>query len=122
MKWVLAALLIAGVALVALGLPFGGVQPERAPRFGGDLAVLPMTFAHESHFGMACARCHHEFAERLAGPSCMACHATDPKVAPLLEAQFHELCRSCHVTEHVAGNPSGPTRRCVACHLDDQAF
>jgi hypothetical protein len=121
-KWLLAALFLAGVALVVTGLPMGQPLPERAARFGGSLAVLPMTFTHQSHFGKPCATCHHEFVDRTAGPPCMTCHVTDQKVAPLLEAQFHGLCQSCHIDEHAAGRPSGPTRRCIACHLDDHAF
>ena len=122
MKWLLGALFLAGAWLVVAGLPVAGPQPDRAPRFGGGLAVLPMTFTHESHFGQPCATCHHEFADHRAGQTCMACHVTDPKAAPFLEAQFHGLCQSCHVAEHAAGRPAGPTRRCIACHLDDHGF
>lgn len=122
MKWALAALFMVGVVLVVAGLPMGQPQPDRAARFGGGVRVLPMTFSHSSHFGKPCATCHHEFADRTIGPTCMTCHVTDHRVAPLLAAQFHTLCQSCHLDESAAGRPSGPTRRCIACHLDDQAF
>ncbi len=122
MKWLLAVLFLGAAWLVVAGPPLVSPQPERAPRFGGGVAVLPMTFTHQSHFGQPCATCHHEFADHTVGPNCMTCHVTDAKVAPLLEQQFHDLCRSCHLDEHMAGGPSGPTRRCIACHLDDHEF
>lgn len=122
MKWLLANLFLAGTWLVVAGLPMARPQPERAPRFGGSLAVLPMSFAHESHFGLPCATCHHEFADHTVGPPCMTCHVTDARVAPLLETQFHGLCQTCHLKERMAGHAAGPARQCIDCHLDDHAF
>lgn len=118
MKWGLLAALLLGAALVAFGPP--GAVAERAPRYGGTTPILAMTFAHSDHFAVvACKTCHHEFADRLMGLPCMTCHVTDAKVSGKLEEQFHTLCRSCHVEERAAGKPSGPTRRCIACHLPD---
>ncbi|WP_216031416.1 cytochrome c3 family protein [Paracoccus marinaquae] len=119
----LAALFFCGLVLVVTGPPGADDRAgRREPRFGGTIPVLPMTFSHGDHFGQTCASCHHEFTDGTAGPPCMTCHVTDRSVAPLLEDQFHGLCRSCHVTEHAASRPSGPTRNCTACHLPDHDF
>ncbi|AGT10758.1 cytochrome c3 family protein [Paracoccus aminophilus] len=120
MKWLLLALLIGGGALVAFGPP--GPRPVRGDQFGRGSWALPMTFAHKDHGSVTCATCHHEFAKRIPGPSCVTCHLTDAKVAPLFEEQFHNLCRSCHVEDHAAGKAAGPTRRCLSCHLPDNKF
>ena len=122
LKLLLAAVFLAGLGLVVFGTPFAPAGIERAPRFGGTLPVLPMRFALADHTGVGCVTCHHEFVDRRMDRGCMACHVTDAKVAPLLEDQFHGLCRSCHVSEHAAGKPAGPTRRCQDCHRPDAHF
>lgn len=122
MKWMLAALLLLGAGLVAWG-PLPGIQPaERDRRAGGSHQILPMNFSHGDHGAVPCTTCHHNFVEENRGRSCIDCHVTDAKVAPLFEEQFHTLCRSCHVEEHAAGKDSGPTRRCIACHVADRMF
>ena len=112
MKALLALLLLLGGAIVVLGLPWADPGARRAPRFGGTTPILAMTFAHSDHPAVACTTCHHEFRDGRRSLPCMTCHVTDPTVAPLLEAQFHDLCRSCHVEERAAGKVAGPTRRC----------
>ncbi len=122
MKALLAVLLLAGIGLVAFGPPGADPAARRDIRFAGAQPVLPMTFGHADHFAIACATCHHEFVDGTAGLPCLACHLTDAKVAPVLETQFHGLCRSCHLRERAGGDDSGPTRRCIACHLPDAQF
>lgn len=122
MKALLAVLLLLGVELAVFGSPLAGPSAGRAPLFPGGPAVLPMTFAHGDHGSVGCVTCHHEFRDRAFGQPCVACHATDARVAHAFEAQFHALCRSCHETERAAGRAAGPTRRCDACHLPDDAF
>ncbi len=122
MKGILAILLLLAVALVVLGPPFASVSADRAALFENGEPILPMTFAHNDHFRVACATCHHEFVDGTGGLPCIACHATDKQVAHRFEEQFHTLCRSCHVREQALGKPSGPTRQCADCHLPDTAF
>ena len=122
MKWVLSGLFLLGLALVLGGPPPPVPRAERALVAGAGRPILPMTFGHDDHRGLNCATCHHEFVDGRGGSSCLDCHLTDATVAPLLEAQFHTLCRSCHETEQAAGKAAGPTRRCAACHLPDTRF
>lgn len=122
MKWLLAALLLTGIALVIYVPPWSDQSARREIRFDHAEPMLPMTFTHNDHFGVACATCHHEFVDRTAGLPCIACHVTDTKVAPLLEQQFHTLCRTCHIEKQKVGKPSGPTRSCIDCHLPDTGF
>lgn len=81
-----------------------------------------MTFAHADHATEPCATCHHNFVDGITGLACISCHLTDSKVAHLFEAQFHTLCRTCHVEERAAGRDSGPTRHCITCHMRDNEF
>ena len=120
MKWFLPCLFALGVALVMFGPP--GPRPERTRGFHPAKPVLPMTFSHADHGAQSCVVCHHTFIDGIKGPACVRCHLTDPEVSGLFEAQFHTLCRSCHVEERVAGKPTGPTRRCIACHLPEKNF
>ena len=123
MKWLILILFIGGTALVIWGPWWLTELPEREPRFGGSLPVLPMNFRHNDHFTVACATCHHEFIDDTpAGAPCMTCHLTDTTIVPLLEEQFHGLCMSCHAELDAEGKPSGPARSCIGCHLDDHEF
>ena len=122
MKWALAVLLLLGAALVILGRPGADPAIGRAALPAGGPPILPMRFVHDDHVQVPCASCHHEFIDRRPGPPCLSCHVTDPKVSPLLEQQFHRLCRDCHVSDHAAGAASGPTRSCIGCHSPDHEF
>lgn len=122
MKWLLGAVFLAGAILAVTGPPVPLPKAERSVFSGAGDPILPMTFMHNDHRIVPCATCHHEFVDGTTGSSCINCHVTDPDVSGLLEEQFHDLCRSCHVEEHAAGNPGGPTRRCISCHLADQEF
>ncbi len=44
----------------------------------------------------------------------------DQAVWPLLENQFHDLCRGCHEEKAALGEDGGPPRECMACHLGDE--
>ncbi|MBP7002192.1 cytochrome c3 family protein [Amaricoccus sp.] len=123
MKALVAALALLGLALVAFGPPPPVPRVERAVVAGAGRPILPMRFIHDlGHRGIPCATCHHEFVDRRMGTTCINCHVTDPAVSALLEPQFHDLCRSCHVEKQAAGEPGGPTRSCIACHQPDDQF
>lgn len=122
MKWLPAGLFVVGLVLVVAGPPPPVPTARRAVVAGAGRPILPMSFVHDDHRGVPCATCHHEFVDGTVGTTCINCHVTAPKVAGLLERQFHDLCRSCHVEEQSAGEVHGPTRRCIACHLPDDRF
>ena len=81
--------------------------------------LLPVSFAHRDHNNFNCVACHHNFADDTGIGLCFDCHKTEPTVAHLIEDQFHDLCRGCHVDERVRGILSGPARACDACHTAD---
>jgi hypothetical protein len=84
--------------------------------------LLPLTFAHADHIDENCVACHHEFVDgTIPGAPCLECHDLDPAVAHLVEVQFHDLCRGCHVERAVAGQAAGPVRDCHGCHVQDEA-
>jgi len=92
------------------------------PSVRAERASLPMTFAHADHHAAGCATCHHNFVDSVGfGGQCIECHQTDTSVAHLVEQQFHDLCRGCHVERRAAGERAGPVRQCRACHTEDQA-
>jgi len=83
--------------------------------------MLAVTFAHADHTTVSCVVCHHNFIDRTGPGLCFDCHKNDPSVNALIEDQFHDLCRGCHVERQSAGEEAGPTRRCDSCHTADDA-
>ena len=123
MKRLLLALIALGVALVLWGPLPGLSRAPREWRAADHVApVLPMRFDHDSHGTIPCATCHHDFLDRNRGGSCINCHLTDAKIAPLFRQKFHQLCQSCHIHMQAEGKAAGPTRRCIACHQADTSF
>lgn len=78
--------------------------------------LLPMSFAHIDHREQNCIECHHDFADDSGNGLCIDCHKRDPALDPLIEAQFHDLCRGCHIEQRSLGHDAGPTRACIDCH------
>ena len=110
-------LISAGVAttLIAMGFLFSNLQEDlRATR-----PILPITFAHADHLKQTCVGCHHNFTDTTGQGLCFECHKTDPTVSSLIETQFHDLCRDCHVEKQLLGEGAGPVRACIDCHLAD---
>ena len=105
------------VAAPALMLVFASMSGGAAG--ASAEARLPMTFAHADHRAQNCIRCHHEFVDKSGQGLCLDCHLRDVKIRPLLETQFHSLCRGCHVEQRRLGNDAGPARRCFDCHHED---
>lgn len=118
MKILAAVVLVSMLALVALGSPFGE-QPIREHRYNSPKPILPMSFAHLDHKSENCVLCHHNYIDDTGGDLCMNCHMTNQEVWPLLEYQFHTLCRDCHAEKAAQGIDGGPPRECMACHLGD---
>ncbi len=114
----LLALLGAGWVL-AYGTPAAVQRPQLGHHFGSAEPILPMTFAHFDHAQVGCLTCHHNYLDDTGNTQCMTCHLSEPTVSDLFEEQFHTLCRDCHAQLAADGQPSGPTRQCVACHLGD---
>ena len=115
------ALFVSIIALIFLfGAPFGDGKPTLDYHYGSPVRILPMTFAHMDHVTVSCVECHHNYVDDTGNGPCMHCHVTDVTVAPLLEDQFHTLCRGCHEDHAGAGEAGGPPRQCAACHMVDQ--
>lgn len=85
-----------------------------------DGLMLAVNFAHADHVDQTCISCHHNYVDDTGIGMCFDCHKSDPEVAHLMEAQFHDLCRTCHIDQQLAGKAHGPTRACVACHVPDE--
>ena len=119
MKIAFIVVVIAGIVIVAVGSPLAPQKPVRDFYYGSPEPILPMNFAHLDHVGENCVVCHHNYADDTGGGLCMNCHVTDPQVWPLLERQYHDLCRTCHAEKAAQGIDGGPPRECMACHTGD---
>ena len=120
MKTLFAFVVFAGALVVAFGSPIAPEMPVRAHYYEAPSPILPMSFAHIDHVSVNCVDCHHNYVDDTGGGLCMTCHVTDQAVWPLLEQQFHALCRDCHAEKAAAGDLGGPPRACMACHLGDE--
>ncbi len=119
MKFVFLLGLAAAVLIALFGSPVAGESPVKGHYFESPEAILPMNFAHLDHAPVNCVTCHHNYIDDTGGGLCMNCHVSDQRIWPLLEKQFHGLCRGCHEEKAALGETSGPPRRCVACHIGD---
>lgn len=119
MKAAFAGLVILIAALVIPLSPISIEQPVRANYYQSPVDILPMTFGHEDHSQENCLVCHHNYNDNTGGDPCMYCHVNNMEVAPMLEEQFHTLCRDCHEERQLEGKTGGPTRRCLDCHLSE---
>ena len=111
-------IVLAGLIAAAVFLRLGYHTQQELRR---DRPLLPLTFAHADHVSVNCVLCHHNFIDRTGAGLCLDCHKTDPAVNALIETQFHDLCRDCHVEKQAQGKAAGPTRACDACHTADDA-
>ena len=118
--------LIAGLTVLALGLvalaeyiSTDSGHPNHVPHPAG--MMLAVSFAHADHVDQTCISCHHNYVDNTGIGMCFDCHKTDPEVSPLIEEQFHDLCRSCHIDHQLKGEPHGPVRQCIRCHVPDEA-
>jgi predicted CXXCH cytochrome family protein len=116
-----AALTTAIVAWTLLyGAPFADELPVSRHYYGSAARILPMSFAHVDHVTIGCSECHHNYVDDTGLEPCMYCHVSNADVRPLLEEQFHTLCRGCHADLAANGEAGGPPRQCIACHLGDE--
>ncbi|MEM7100656.1 MAG: cytochrome c3 family protein [Pseudomonadota bacterium] len=113
---------LAGLATLMLGIvfTFEQIAQEQNIEFGAqdpNLRMLPVTFAHADHTHETCVTCHHNYVDDTGSGLCFQCHKTDPQVGELVEQQFHEFCRGCHIDNLIADkNFHGPIRACKGCH------
>ena len=106
--------------IMMFGSPFVGDEAAIDHFYGSPELILPMTFAHVDHTTVSCVDCHHNYVDDTGNEPCMYCHVTEMTVAPLLEDQFHTLCRGCHEDLARHDEAGGPPRQCIACHQIDQ--
>jgi hypothetical protein len=106
-------ILLSGLGGVAWLVHLGQLELRRDP------VMLPVTFAHADHRTESCVICHHNFVDHTGAGLCFDCHKRDPAVNALIEFQFHDLCRNCHVERQARDEEAGPTRQCDACHTGD---
>lgn len=119
MKIIFGIVILIGVLVVVFGSPIADELPLKAHYYESPEPILPMSFAHLDHARENCITCHHNYIDDTGGGLCMICHVTDQSVWPLLEQQFHDLCRGCHAEKAAEGIDGGPPRECMACHLGD---
>jgi hypothetical protein len=104
---VLVAFLLAGVTYAAEA-PKGPVTIKAE---GAKMA--PVTFSHEKHSKVDCAKCHHKDKDN--PKACKSCHDLKEvkDKAPKIQDAFHNTCLKCH-KEQKEGSKA-PTK-CAECH------
>ena len=114
------SLATASGVIIALVFIFEQIAQEQNIEFGAhdvNLKMLPVTFAHADHTHETCVTCHHNYIDDTGSGLCFHCHKTDPEVAPIIEQQFHDFCRGCHIDKLVVDKDfHGPIRICKDCH------
>ncbi len=120
MKRTLALLLVLVGVLYALMIGLSSAAYRAQQEQTAWVPPLPMKFAHIDHAQQRCVDCHHNFEDDTGQGMCIDCHFRDPELAVIMEQQFHDLCRGCHLEKAMAGEEAhGPLRHCVDCHQED---
>lgn len=107
-------------AVIVMGSPVAVEQPDIDHHWRSPKPILPMSFTHVDHVADTCVTCHHNYIDDTGDDECMLCHVNDERVAHLLREQFHDFCMGCHVERQLAGEDTGPVRRCIDCHIFDR--
>ena len=104
------------VALLGSLLLVGAAQAAEAPKApvvikADGAKMAPVTFAHEKHGKVDCAKCHH--VKDKPPEACKSCHDVKEAKnnAPKTQDAFHKLCLECHK----AAGGNAPTK-CNDCH------
>jgi len=107
------------VALLGSLLLVGAAQAAEAPKApvvikADGAKMAPVTFAHEKHSKVECAKCHHKDAD--SPKACKTCHDIKEvkNNAPKIQDSFHKVCQTCH-KEQAEKGASAPTK-CNDCH------
>lgn len=117
-RGLLIALILVGFTYAVLVLVSSDAYLATQDR-AGLAPSLPMKFAHVDHAQQRCVDCHHNYEDDTGQGLCIDCHYRDPELAPLMQQQFHDLCRGCHMDKALEGEEHGPLRHCVECHQAD---
>ena len=113
------AALACALLFIAAELQIADTSNPQMVKYGTS-DMLAVNFAHADHIPQNCLSCHHNYIDDTGTGMCFECHLTEPDISSLLETQFHDLCRGCHVDNQLEGEKHGPTRQCIACHVKDE--
>ncbi len=120
MKVLSGIFLLVVILVIIFGSPFPSEKPLRARYYNSPEPILPMSFEHQDHVKTNCLVCHHNYLDDTGIDMCMNCHVTNQEVWPLLEDQFHDLCRGCHAEKAAEDADDNPPRECIACHRESE--
>ena len=102
-------------AFFLVGMAQAAVAPKGPVVIKADGAKMaPVTFAHDKHSKVECAKCHHKDADN--PKACKTCHdIKDVKDgAAKIQDAFHKACQTCH-KEQAEKGAKAPTK-CNECH------
>ena len=106
------SLILLGVfaVLTLVGVTYAADAPKGAVSIKTDGAKMaPVSFSHEKHAKVDCAKCHHVKDKPTA--ACNSCHDLKEAKnnAPKIQDAFHKACLDCHKAQN------GPSK-CNDCH------
>jgi hypothetical protein len=108
------SLILLGVfaAFTLVGVTYAADAPKGAVSIKADGAKMAaVSFSHEKHAKVDCAKCHHVKDKPPA--ACSSCHDLKEAKnnAPKIQDAFHKTCLECHK----AAGGNAPTK-CNDCH------
>ncbi|MCY1392817.1 hypothetical protein D9M71_76980 [compost metagenome] len=114
MNWRYGLAALIGAGLLATAVHWAHTEQVR------KRPLLPINFDHRTHGQVNCLTCHHDYQDKsqagAADRTCVLCHKQTPALAVRIEADFHSLCRGCHLQQLQRVKASGPVQACRQCH------
>jgi predicted CXXCH cytochrome family protein len=109
--------IVLGSLLALLALLRGGTALALREPFLRRSEPLVLGFPHNKHRAVNCIQCHHDFADRSGGDSCISCHRSARAAIRVgAEARFHDFCLGCHRDPPAYLTGHGPVTACSTCH------
>ena len=109
--------IVLGSLVALLALVRGGTALALREPFLRRSEPLVLGFPHQKHRAVNCIQCHHNFADRSGGDSCISCHRSGGAAIRVgAEARFHDFCLGCHRDPPAYLIGHGPVTGCSTCH------
>jgi hypothetical protein len=110
--WLKIVSVVVLAAFLSVGITYAADAPKAPVSIKADGAKMaPVSFSHEKHGKVDCAKCHHPKDQAQAYKACNTCHDLKEAKnnAPKIQDAFHKACLDCHKAQ-------GAPAKCNDCH------